>query len=227
MPSSETRRGFMDASDRLTARQLAAIGRVAVLWSEVEWAMERILGPLALVPSLLGYILTDKLGPDNRIGAIRSLIEVHKIKYRGLIDGELLTEIQEYLPSLGAMKDDRNYIVHSVWAKASETQLSRFDITATARSGADVELGVCQPIKTIEEFGDQVEGAAKLLWDLGARIPTAQPASLEKLHELERDNRRRPGGAVVRQLQPKSFAQLQRKPARQPKQGKQPKRAEA
>jgi hypothetical protein len=112
--------------------------------------MERILGRLAFVPSLLGYILTDRLGPDNRIGAMHSLIEVHKIKYPGLIDAELLTEIQEYLPSLSALKGDRNYIVHSVWSKASETQLSHFDISATARSGIDIEGGPCQPLKAIE-----------------------------------------------------------------------------
>jgi hypothetical protein len=224
---TETRRGLMEASDRLTDRQYAAIGRVAALWSEVEWAMERILGRLAFVPSLLGYILTDRLGPDNRIAAIHSLIEVHRIKYAGLIDAELLTEIQEYLGALGALKGDRNYIVHSVWAKASETQLSRFDITATARSGADLEVGACQPIASIEEFSYQVEEAAKLLWSLGARIGTAQPASLEKLHKLEHDNRRRPGGGLVRQLQPKSFARLQRKPPRQQKQPKKSKGAKA
>ncbi len=217
--SKPRRRGFMDASDRLTERQHAAIGRVAVLWSEVEWAMERILTRLALVPSLLGYVLTDKLGADNRIKAIRALIEVHKIKYAGLIDDALLTEIQEYLASLGTMKDDRNYIVHSVWAKASETELSRFDISTTARTGADIEIGACQSLKSIEDFAEQVEEAAKLVWELGARIPTAQPALLGKLHELEQSNRRRPGGAVVHQFQPKSFHRLRRKPLRQTTRG--------
>ncbi len=225
MLPAKSHRGFMDASDRLTERQYAAIGRVAALWSEVEWALERILSRLALVPSLLGYILTDKLGPDNRIGAIRSLIEVHKIKYAGLIDDALLTEIREYLASLGTMKDDRNYIVHSVWAKASKTALSHFDISATARTGADIEVGACQALKSIEDFAEQVEEAAKLVWELGARIPTAQPALLETLYALEGDNRRQPSGGIVRQLQPKSFAQLRRKCPDQPKPGKKAQRA--
>jgi hypothetical protein len=213
----------MDADDRLTVRQYAAIGRVAALWSEVEWAMERILSRLAIVPSLLGYVLTDKLGPDNRINAIYGVINVHKLKYPGLLDAVLLTEIEEYLPALSTMKGDRNYIVHSVWARASEHELSRFDIASTARSGANLEIGVCQPIKAIEDFADQVEEATKLIWELGARIPTAQPALLERLHKQESDNRRRPGGAAVRQLQPKSFGRLQRKLPRQTKHRKESK----
>jgi hypothetical protein len=212
--------GLFQPSGRLTDRQYAAIGRVAVLWAEAEWAMERILGRLGLVPSVLGYVLTDKLGPDYRIGAIRSLINVHKVKYHAkLVDADLLTEIRSYLPSLLAMKSDRNYVVHSVWSKANETNLSRFDIGATARSGLDISAGPCQRIEAIEGFAIEVEKAATLLWELGSRIPTVQPTSLEKLNELELRNRGLPIAQSTRLIPPKSFARLQREalpPAKQP-----------
>jgi hypothetical protein len=102
---TETDDGFLQAKDRLTDRPYAAIGRVAALWAEAEGGLERILERLALVPSLLGYVLTDRLGPDPRIGAIYALINVHRVKYHSRIVAEdLLAEIEDYLPSVSAVK---------------------------------------------------------------------------------------------------------------------------
>lgn len=206
---TEISRGFLESKDRLTDRQYAAIGRVAVLWSEAEWALERILERLVLAPSLLGYVLTEKLGPDNRIAAIRSLINVHKIKYHSkLISEELLLAIRGYLPSLARMKRDRNHIVHSVWANAGEDHLSRFDISETARSGMDFSAGPCDRITDLEEFGKEIEKAANLLWQLGTRIPILDATLLEKLHEQERHNRRLPYAQSTRQFQRRSYERL-------------------
>ena len=166
-------------------------------------------------------MLFRSIGRDNIIGAIRSLINVHAVKYHAqLVDQALLAEIKGYLPCLKIMKQDRDYIVHSMWSKANETSLSRLDFAATARSGLDFSAGVCPRIEPVEEFAQELEKAATLLWELGARIPTIQPASLKKLHELETDNRRDPATQSVRQVQPRSFAQLQREP---PPRAKQPK----
>jgi hypothetical protein len=221
MTTPESERVLNQPSGRLTDRQAAAIGRVAVLWAEAEWAMQRLIGRLAQVPSLLGYILTDKIGPDNRIGAIRSLINVHKVKYQSkLIDEDLLTEIADYMTSIGNLKDDRNFVVHSVWAYASDTHLSRFDIAATARSGMDSQSGPCERVNAIESFGEEIEKAVKLLWSLSARVPTIQPASLQKLYELESGSLRGPVPVATRLLQPKSFARLQRKAPDQQKKAK-------
>lgn len=186
------RRGFMDDSDRLTARQYAAIGRVAALWAETEWAMERILTRLALVPSLLGFILTDKLGPDNRINAIYSLIDVHRLKYAGFVDAAVLTEIEECLSSIGEMKGDRNFIVHSVWAKSDDASISRTDITGAARSGAHITVGPSQSLKSIEDFAEQVDEAAKVLWELGSK-DSGRSAHIAK--KIERTRAREPSSS--------------------------------
>src|SRR5437867_317268 len=112
---------FIPEQHRLTRRQFAAIGRVAVTWSEVEWCMESILARLALAPSLLGYVLTDKLGPDYRLSAIKSLLHVHRTKYANdLVDAGVLSAISDLLPAIRKMKDARNFIVHSVWSRGTE-----------------------------------------------------------------------------------------------------------
>jgi hypothetical protein len=211
--------GFLQAQDRLTDRQYAAIGRVAALWAEAEGGLERILERLALVPSLLGYVLTDRLGPDPRISAIYSLITVHRVKYHSeIVDENLLAEIEDYLPAVASIKADRNYVVHSVWAKVDDSQLSRHDISAAAKSGKDFFSSPCQQIADIEAFGDQVQKTTNLLWNLGSRIPQIDCTLLQKLHELEQDNHRSPQRDSIRVLQRKSYARLQRGPGpKQPK----------
>lgn len=216
---TETEDGLIQASHRLTDRQYAAIGRVVVLWAEAEGGLERILESLALVPSLLGYVLTDKIGPDNRISAIYDLINVHRIKYHSqIVDKDLLAEIEDYLPSVSAIKSDRNFLAHSIWSKASDTQLSHLDISATARSGKDFSSRPCDQIADVEAFGNEVQKAANLLWNLGSRIPRIDGTLLQKLHELEQHNRRSPSPGNIRVLQRKSFARLQRDQPAQPKQ---------
>jgi len=218
---TDTNEGFLRTEDRLTSRQYAAIGRVTALWSEADAGLERVLDRLALIPSILGYILTDKINPNNRIEMIYALINVHRGKYRNkLVDDTLLAEIEDYLPSIGWIKSDRDFVAHTVWIKASETELSRHDITAAARSGQDFSTSFCDRVADIEKFGDEVEKAANLLWNLGSRLPVIDAALLGKLLQLEHDNRRSPSLQGTRLIPRKAFAHLRRGPV--PKQLQEP-----
>ncbi len=202
-------RGFMEDQHRPTERQYAAIGRVAALWSEVEWAMERMIGQLALVPSLLGFVLTDKLAPDNRIGAIKSLVRVHKIKYRAeLVDAETLSRIESMTTILAKIKGDRNFVVHSIWSKASDTEMSRTDVTAAARSGFYFSVGPCERLADIEALPDTIKETAAILIELCRLVPEIDAALLDKLHKRERGNRHLPFGQSTRQFQRRSYAKL-------------------
>lgn len=223
MPSPSTSRGFQQSEDRLTGRQCAAIGRVAVLWSEIEYSMERLLARLALVPSLLGYVLTDKLGPDNRIAAIRFLLKVHEGKYQNsLISHESLSEIKELLAPLAKMKDERNRIVHSVWIKTSDMHLSRFDIDPSA---PNIRVGYSERLEDIERFADEIEKMATRLWDIGTNLPQIDASLLNKLIELDQRNAHRifPATQSTRQSQHRPLGESQLGPAHRSK--KSPKRS--
>lgn len=193
------------------------------MWSEADTALERILERLALIPSLLGYILTDKINPNNRIDMIYALIHVHRTKYQSkLIDDALLTEIGDYLPSIGWIKSDRDFVAHSVWTKVGEAELSHHNITATARSGTDFSSNFCDRVADIEKFGDEVEKAANFLWNLGSDLPTLDVALLGKLLQLEHEHRRSPNLKNMRLPPRKSFAHLRRGPV--PKEDREPQR---
>jgi hypothetical protein len=203
---SEKNDSFILPKDRPTDRQYAAIGRVAATWSVVELALERILSGLALAPSLLGFVLTDKLGPDNRINAIRSLIGVHQEKYGcELVDEPILTELKTILKTIAKMKEDRNFVVHTVWSQAGADHLGHINISAAARSGRDYSSGPAERLVDIEVFADEIQKAADRLWQLARQIPAVDALLLDKLQNRERTNRRLPHSHSTRQYQRRAY----------------------
>lgn len=204
---------FILEKDRPTQRQYAAIGRVAATWAEVEFGMESILARLALAPSMLGFILTDKLGADNRLGAIESLVNVHATKYEHVLaDKATLEELKRILPFIRKMKDDRNFIVHSLWTRANEDFLGRIDLAATARSGKDFSGGPCERLADIEKFADGVRKLADRLWYLARQIPQIDAALLGKFETQEQRSRHRPHTKSVRRYQRRSYGSLPEAP---------------
>ncbi len=200
---------FIQPKNRLTTRQCAAIGKVATNWSLLEFLMERVLGRLAFVPSLLGYVLTDKLGPDNRIGAIESLLTVHRRKYgQVLVDETTLTEIATLMKIIKKMKADRNFVVHSVWGAAGSDLISNIDIGAAARSGYDFAVGEPERVSDIEQFADTIQTACDHLFQLGNQISEPDAVLLDKLRKQEQRSRRAPSSESTRQYRRRSYTTL-------------------
>jgi len=206
---SDQNESFILPKDRPTERQYAVIGRVAATWSVIELAMEQILSRLSLAPSLLGFVLTDRLGPDNRINAIRSLIRVHEQKYgRELVDQATLTDLSALLKVIAKMKEDRNFVVHTVWNQAGPDHLGHTDISAAARSGRDHSAGPAERVSEIEDFADELQKAADRLWQLARKLPSVDAPLLDRLHKREQNNRRRPFAQSTRQYQRRSYTKL-------------------
>jgi hypothetical protein len=109
---------------RLTAAQCEAIGRVAVNWSVVEYVLEVILVKLALGPYFPGLALTNNLGIDNRIGALKDLVAIHRLRYHSLIVPEvLLDKLADVAKQIASLKNRRNRVVHGVWFRENDHKM--------------------------------------------------------------------------------------------------------
>ena len=122
-PSSSLREEtFIQPDDRPTERQYAAIGKVAAAWSVMELLIVRLIARLSLAPSRIGYVLTNRLGSNDRIDAIDSLLTIHRQRYGDeFIGSETRVAIKDMLAKITAMRADRNSIVHSVWLTLVQT----------------------------------------------------------------------------------------------------------
>ena len=159
------------------------------------------------------HFLTDKLGPDNRIKAIRSLIGVHREKYGcELVTDATLAELDGTLKIAAKMKEDRNFVVHTVWSQAGPDHLSHIDISAAARSGRDYSSGPAERLIEIENFADEVQKLADRLWGIAGQIPNVDAPLLDKLHKREQSNRGRPMSKSMRQYQRRPYTTLSARP---------------
>ncbi|MEW9804877.1 hypothetical protein [Mesorhizobium marinum] len=97
----------------LTDVQFALIGRIAVQWTRCENVLQEILASLAWAPRYFGRALTNSLGPDNRIGAIKSLCMIHeKQMLCQVVSLEQITKIRQIAVRFDALKGERNKFIH-------------------------------------------------------------------------------------------------------------------
>jgi hypothetical protein len=200
---------FILPKDRPTDRQCAAIGRVAAAWSVIELLMERLLARLSMAPSLMGYVLTNRLAPDNRIGAIESLLTVHRQKYDDdFIGTNTRVAIKALLPKIKTLKDDRNFVVHSVWVSRGPDFLSRLDMGGAARSGIDISTGEPERLADIEQLSKTTQTVSDQLFALTNQLPRIDATSLDILQKREQQNRRAIPLRSARQYRRRSYTRL-------------------
>ena len=117
-------KSFYGQNSRLTKNQYELIGQVAVHWSLLEYALERILVRLAFAPDFPGMALTNDLSINNRLLALKSLTEIHRYRYQPLIVPEnLLEELDSTRRQITKLKDRRNRIVHYVWFRRDDGKM--------------------------------------------------------------------------------------------------------
>ena len=93
----------------ISAGQIALIGRVIVLWSNLEAALGDTIRFLLDLDDEDGRIVTMRLSADAKIQMLRSLGPHH------ISDKDLLAGVNKTLRLIDELKDGRNFIAHGVW----------------------------------------------------------------------------------------------------------------
>ena len=133
--------------------------------------MESILGAFSVGPVHAWISYSRQTRRRQSLGRHRGLVNVHATRYEHVLaDKATLEELKRILPFIRKMKDDRNFIVHSLWTRANEDFLGRIDLAATARSGKDFSGGPCERLADIEKFADGVRKLADRLWYLARQF---------------------------------------------------------
>jgi hypothetical protein len=161
---------------RLTDEQYAAIGRVAVHWSLVETTIETILARLAYSPEYFGRAITNDLGIDNRIRAIRTLCNVHEVQLGNrIVSRETVSQLRNLAAETAAKKGMRNRLVHSVWFRSTDEKMfgNKFR-TGPAKRDQEEQRHLSQSFHEINQFAAEIE-------DLACRLGV----ECEKLPKIE------------------------------------------
>ena len=89
--------------------QIDLIGRVVVLFSKLEAALEDTIWYFLKIDDEDGKIVTKRLDAETKIQMVRALAIRH------LADKKILSKLKEILVLISELKDNRNFIVHGLW----------------------------------------------------------------------------------------------------------------
>ena len=92
----------------ISDEQICRIGRVIVLWSKLEAAIEDTIWMLFNLDEEDGKVVTKRLSADAKILLLRAIGPGH-------ISDDMLVKFHETLHYVDEMKESRNFIAHGVW----------------------------------------------------------------------------------------------------------------
>lgn len=168
----------------LTEQQACALADVITEWSVLEIGLQKALCVLAQAPLALGQALTEDLGPDNRIKALKRLAHTWQGVSRRLEPSETeriaLAECLMLATWITQVKGRRNQIAHWSWFRSSEEELFGFKYrTRPIATYADQknlpQTDIIETVTGLKEFAGQINFAAERLHraaDALQKLPT-------------------------------------------------------
>ena len=121
----------------LSDEVLVEIGKITVVFSLIEASLAEIIGIIVTVggrPRQLGTIVTAELSFPQRVALLSSLLLFALGK-----NNEVVQEFARLKPKLFQGEQQRNVVVHSVWAKQSDSvdshAIVRLKATAKHKTG--------------------------------------------------------------------------------------------
>ncbi|MFZ2650538.1 MAG: hypothetical protein WA210_10595 [Burkholderiaceae bacterium] len=105
----------------LTDEQHAAIGRVVVEWSNVEYMLSVLLSRLLRTPEYLGRTYSAGLSAVRVQAAISEAVEIHRHRYgHKIIAEEVLVRIESSNHRVTSLRAERNKISHFCWCRTDD-----------------------------------------------------------------------------------------------------------
>ena len=105
----------------LPTKFLELIGEVTSEWAIVERGVETALARLALAPDFHALALTNDLTVNNRLRAMKNLIDMHQRRYvPPQFNKAALQQLTILGNQIGTKKEMRNKIAHWVWTRRDD-----------------------------------------------------------------------------------------------------------
>lgn len=169
-------KGWAPQTAGLTHSQLIGIASVVSAWAVLEGVLQHALVLLTQAPLALGQALTEDLGPDNRLKALKRLCQSWEIA--------MGDRYPEHLPTLSATakignwieknKVRRNQVVHWQWMRQSDEHLIGFKYSLKVGSRDKPSSGTFMTAQTgdMAAFAKQISAETDNLINLLAPLET-------------------------------------------------------
>jgi hypothetical protein len=183
---------FIADHSRLTDEQTLAIGRVATSWAVLEHIIDMVLARLALAPAYPALALSVDLSIDNQLKAMKTLVGLHRERYRLEINSEKLLDAIAAMPTrIAKLKDERNLTIHTVWTRTGKSEFNKIGARPMTLSTASKNVG--HKVLTLDHVNDlarKIQETADELFVLAQHLVAVDEPLHAKSLAQEADRRR-------------------------------------
>ena len=108
----------------LTPDQYELLGRSFIEWSNIEFLLGVLLSRLLFRPEFLGRTYSDEMSAARLECAIRNALEIHRVRYQGVVISEALdAKLIELIAQAGRVRSLRNKFAHFLWMRHSDNEI--------------------------------------------------------------------------------------------------------
>jgi hypothetical protein len=138
-----------------------AIGRISVMFSDVETWTSSFIWPLISSDQLIGQMVTAGMSFPRQLDLLTSLFR-HRFP-----DPVKLQSLELLVRRISELEQQRNGVMHSTWLLLSSNpnEATRFKITATRKKGLHQKREVITPAE-LDKIADGFQQALSDLCDL-------------------------------------------------------------
>lgn len=166
----------------LTDAHFAAIGRIVVEWSNIEFLLRTTLAHLLCTADFLARTYTDRLTAAKVQEALDEAIEIQRDRYQCRIVSEsTLTEIARLNKKVAGLRGTRNKFAHFCWSRSSDDQIfgTRFSggMPNLQREKRDCAV---LTVAELESFYREAYATVDALQEIASRLPKLEEDGIGK-----------------------------------------------
>ena len=172
-PFTPPAKGWAPPTGGLTHSQARGIGHVVSAWAILEAVLQHTLVTLTQAPLTLGQALTEDLGPDNRLKALKRLCQTWLI---GMGDrypdhSAIVAKVDEVRKWIEGQKGLRNQIAHWQWIRQTDEKVFGFKYTMRVSSDPTTSQAfLTADTKDFTEFGEAINEKTDELIELRNKL---------------------------------------------------------
>jgi hypothetical protein len=173
--------GFHPLSDEQRSQLMLAIQA----WAAVDTFIEKLICRLAKAPLSLGQAVTEDLGPDHRLKALRRLALSWRFALRPAEDWSeqraRIDEVSAFARWAAINKGSRNQLVHWHWGRINDAEISGYKHTMKPPAGPPGEPYKFVKVRMldVEMFTSEINAMSQRMYRIERKLLTL-PAWPEK-----------------------------------------------
>jgi hypothetical protein len=151
----------------LSNAELQELGTFAAIWSQVDWLLMMIISRIAKMDGATAQTFMEHTTTGPRVGLLTKLCQADP-------NDAIKKQIKKLYDKNGGLIEDRNHIVHGLWAVHWDHSTGRTEAACNYRRGGRPHIRVGKLVTLSNRAAKFSNGLGALLWHFIPDVPRGE-----------------------------------------------------